>query len=232
MKYIVIVASLLMIALMFSLTTQAGTFKDDFNDGNFDGWNIIELGVCGGSEWKVENGMLTAKSNPQGQGLCGASLLFGENEWQNYSIECDAKMVKILSDKAGIGLNLRISVNDGNGIWAWASLVTAAIQSMRFFDVSKLVEEPFDLQVNQWYRLKLVVSKDSIEFYIDGKLMASLFEPSQPFSIGRSVGLFVRNCEAQFDNVVITGDDVPGNSFAVLHQDKLATSWGSIKAIK
>ena len=43
MKYIVIVSSLLMVALMFSLTTQAGTFKDDFNDGNFDGWNIIEV---------------------------------------------------------------------------------------------------------------------------------------------------------------------------------------------
>lgn len=176
MKYIIIVSSLLMVALMFSLTTQAGTFKDDFNDGNFDGWSIIELGVCGGSVWNVENGVLTAKSTPQGQGLCGASLLFGENEWRNYSIECDAQMVKILSDKAGIGLNIRISVNDGDGIWAWTSLVTAGIQSMKVFAIVKIVEEPFDLQMNQWYRFKWVVSKDSSEFYIDGKLMASLSE--------------------------------------------------------
>ena len=230
MKYIVIVSSLLMVALMFSLTTQAGTFKDDFNDGNYDGWSIIELGVCGGSVWNVENGVLTAKSNPQGQGLCGASLLFGENEWRNYSIECDAKMVKILSDKAGIGLNLRILVNDGDGIFASVTPVTVLIHSMKVFADVKIVEEPFDLQVNQWYRLKLVVSKDSIEFYIDGKLMASLFEPSQPFSIGRSVGLFVRNCEAQFDNVVITGDDVPDSSNAVTRQGKLATTWGQMKS--
>lgn len=65
MKYIVIVSSLLMVALMFSLTAQAGTFKDNFNDGNFDGWETTDF--CGSvPEWKVENGILTDRWNPDG----------------------------------------------------------------------------------------------------------------------------------------------------------------------
>jgi len=41
MKRITFRASLLIIALMISLPAWAGTFKDDFNDGNFDGWEIF-----------------------------------------------------------------------------------------------------------------------------------------------------------------------------------------------
>ena len=226
MKYIVIVASLLMVALMFSLTTQAGTFKDDFNDGNFDGWETIDF--CGGSSsWKVENGMVVGKYPALGN-QCGASLLFSENDWRNYSIEFDAKMVEILSGwEAAIGIVIHI--NGINGIWTYASPVTAAIESWNNFQILKSAVKAFDLQKNQWYRLKWVVGEDSIKLYIGGKLMASLSGLLLP--IGR-FGFYVRACEALYDNVVITWDDVKGNYFAVSRQDKLSSTWGSIKAIK
>ncbi len=121
-------------------------------------------------------------------------------------------------------------MNNGSGIWTYVSPVIATIESWMNWGVVKSAVEPFDLKENQWYRLKWVVSEDSVEFYIDRKLMASLSGLLPPIS--SQVGLYVRACEAQFDNVVITGDDVKGNYFAVSRQGKLTASWGSIKSIK
>jgi len=42
------------------------------------------------------------------------------------------------------------------------------------------------------------------------------------------VGVIVQGI-AHFDNIVITGDDIPGNIAAVSASGKLATTWGSLK---
>jgi hypothetical protein len=175
MKQIMVVLSLLVFTLMFSLTTQAGTFKDNFDDGNFDGWKILDF--CNDRpEWKVEKGILTGKH----QGACSASLIFGENGWRNYSIECDAKMVESfpVNHISAIGLDLRVPVpNPGSVVGLYVTPGKAVIETWINLQLaSSSAIKPFDLQLNQWYRLKGVVSGDNFEFYIDGKLMASLSE--------------------------------------------------------
>ena len=87
--------------------------------------------------------------------------------------------------------------------------------------------KPFKLELNRWYHLKGVANDDNFEFYVDGELMVSL--PDSHFPTGY-VNLDANGCLAHFDNVVITGDDVPDNSAAVWYSGKLAVTWGQIRS--
>ena len=52
MRKIFFLMSVLVVVLGLAITTYAGTFFDDFNDGNADGWTYIN------GNWRVENNML------------------------------------------------------------------------------------------------------------------------------------------------------------------------------
>ena len=80
--------------------------------------------------------------------------------------------------------------------------------------------------MNRWYHLKGIAHEDNFELYIDGELMASMSDSR--FPTGR-VGLQANGCLANFDNVIITGDDVPDNTAAVSASGKLATTWGQLR---
>ena len=86
MRYILVILSLCLLVI----SAQAGTYKNDFTDGNLDGWKIEDYGVPK-VEWKVDNGIL-ACNRPHDW---NTELYFGEKEWKNYSIECDVKMLEI-----------------------------------------------------------------------------------------------------------------------------------------
>jgi hypothetical protein len=85
----------------------------------------------------------------------------------------------------------------------------------------------FNFELNRWYRLKAVANDNNFESYIDGELMASISDSTLP--TGR-LGLSVYGGVAHFDNVVITGDDIPDNTTAVSRQGKLATTWGRLRS--
>lgn len=226
MKRTIIISSLLMVALMIALPTRAGTFKDNFDDGNLDGWGKI-LNYGGGiSEWKVDNGVLTCSRPFDGS----SQLLFGKKEWKDYSIECDTKMVQVLSNFHSLALDLRVQ-NEFNTVWCgiggWGGASNVFIQV--WFNDAPLNQpnKAFNLELNRWYHLKAIAKNDNFEFYVDGELLVSYSDSH--FSTGH-VDLDANGCLAYFDNVVITGADVPDNSQAVSRQGKLATSWGQMKS--
>ena len=48
--------------------------------------------------------------------------------------------------------------------------------------------------------------------------------------IGGAAAFMARNCEVHFDDVVITGDEIPELDMVVESSGKLTTSWASLKA--
>jgi hypothetical protein len=206
------------------MSARAGTFRDDFEDGNLDGWGKV-LNLGGGiSEWKVEDGVLICRrpSDPS------TFLLFGEKDWKNYSIEFDARMVEVLSNWHSIGMDLRLQ-DVSNGVWVAISggVNTANIVVWANNNFAEQETKPFAFELNRWYRLKGVANDDTFEFYVDGELMVSLSDSHFPTGY---VDLDTNGCLAHFDNVVITGDDVPDNSAAVWYSGKLAVTWGQIRS--
>jgi hypothetical protein len=226
MKRVIVTTSLIMIALVFSSPARAEIYKDDFGDGDFDGWKILNF-RGDKSEWTVKNGRLTSRC----PNLWSSVLLIGEPEWRNYSIEFDAKMVEIIDDSINaIGLGLR--VQDGfNTVWcaigkgaareAWIQVWNGGLVQVSW-------NRDFIFRQKQWYRLRGVANENNFEFYVDGELLASL--SSSRFPTGR-LDLHASGCVANFDNVVITRHDIPDNtSYAVSSSGKLAASWGQVRS--
>jgi hypothetical protein len=221
MRYILIVLAL----CFFVISVQAGTFRDDFEDGNLDGWEIKQ--GAAGAEWKVEDGVLKSRCQDT-----WSELLFGEQEWHNYSLEYDAKMLEASNPLHAMCAVLRVNWEGFmeravlSGVSTWQGK-NAWIQ-VWFNDVNLMeTKKGFDFQLNQWYHFKHIVNENNFELYIDGKLLASLSDSH--ISTGR-LGLEIFfGCVVYFDNVIITGDDVPDNPQSIDYHGKLATAWGQIK---
>jgi len=228
MRQVVFILALCLLVV----SAYAGTYVETFDDGDFDGWEILEgLGAVGQSEWKVVDGVATCRNGS----VYGSMPFFGEDDWRNYTIECDAKIVEPIVNLHNTSLGLRMlwrNSSDFNYIWCLPSPPWGAALIWAWFNgegSGQSARKPFKQEISRWYRLKGVAHEDSFELYIDGELMASMSDSR--FPTGR-VGLQANGCLANFDNVVITGDDVPDNAnlAAVSASGKLATIWGHLRS--
>jgi hypothetical protein len=91
----------------------------------------------------------------------------------------------------------------------------------------------FLLELDKWYNFKVSINGSKFDFYLDAELVISTDWSDQPLSKNGKIELWARfPGEYWFDNVVITGSDIPDvgpSGFAVNSSGKLATSWGQIK---
>ena len=81
----IIIAVSIMYCMVVSFAF-AGTFSDDFEDGDLAGWNIEGEGNW--KNWKVENGELLTSNQ--------SFTLFstGEAGWSDYTVQADVMIVK------------------------------------------------------------------------------------------------------------------------------------------
>ena len=91
------------------------------------------------------------------------------------------------------------------------------------------IDLPGKPEVGKWYRLEIAAIGNTISFYVDGELLFERKDDSHPSG---GVSLWAYDAIVEFDNVVITGDDIPDtgpSGQAVQPEAKLVTSWGAIK---
>jgi len=84
-------------------------------------------------------------------------------------------------------------------------------------------------QIDEWYRLRIDQKGNKISFYIDDELKNQSNDDLHPSG---GVGLYAYNAIVEFDNVVITGDDIPDtgpSGYAVKPKAKLTATWASMK---
>jgi len=99
-----------------------------------------------------------------------------------------------------------------------------------------VLPHPF-LERGKWTQLKLRVIDKSFMFSVNGKLvlyLTCLFDKfaflEEDLNVG-SVGFGLAGYTARFDNLKITGEDVPNHgNLSVQPQGKLAVTWGQIKS--
>ena len=214
-------------AIGASYTAQAGTYVENFDDGDFDGWEIFDAGEPG-SEWTVENGVLTCRREI----IWMSDLLFGEEDWRNYTIECDARIVEPLDEIYGMAFDLRVTypeddetkMTDVTCLASGSSKTAFIWPGLNGEFLDQTPSSDFDFELGRWYRLKGVAHEDTFEFYVDGRLVASYTDDRMP--TGR-LGLMAAGASVlQFDNVIITGDDVPDNTDSLVAGDLLpAMHW-------
>ncbi len=234
-----------MVGLILFLTTAsvwAGTFSDNFNDGNMDGWTPFTFfpGQVAKSTWRIENGELIfeAIDTPIG-------FFIGESTWKNYTMRVKAKMVKHQYDVVwaeGLFSFIRINPNSPFNLYifgigttgnarpiseekrAYATFGQEGSAAFHHFEF-----EPFEWQLDTWYDLRITAKEDFFQFYINGALVLEYTDATHPTGgVGISV-CCMRGTTVHYDDFSLTGDDVPDTVTAVDPQAKLATTWGKLK---
>jgi len=223
----------LIVYCMVTSSAFAGTWKDDFEDGDFDGWEVFNPGP--GEIWDVENGELSGQY-ATGNGTYSVVQLEVENAalWEDYSVVCKAKLVENFAN-GWFGIFFRVTGGSGHGFYVNVGKKKVLGRTAAWVKLSD-VPLPFDVLEDTWYELKMIAEGDHFEFYINNELTGAFDDGSRPSG---TVWLIVRNAHVHFDDVVITGPEIPDGGpgfvetpqpdFAVTPQSKIVTMWGSVK---
>jgi len=190
----------------------------------------------------VEDGELSGQYANARAGICSALELNVENaaSWKDYSVACKAKLVENLGGGPSFGIFFRSTLFREGAQSNYQASIEPGEKKVVFYEVSqnsvRTISEvplPFDISEDTWYKLKVIAEGDHFEFYINDELIGSFDDDSRPSG---TVWLEVRNAHVHFDDVVITGPEIPDggpggvSGEPVEPQSKLVATWGRIKS--
>ena len=240
MKWIM---AMLMLMLLAS-STWAGIFRDDFNDGDLEGWTFVRDAEDGG----IQNGELVLGSRKSTVIIAVDGVIA-----RDYEVAVSVKIRKLVAgavangpliglrahalfenDKHPLGqydlaYNFLIGRNAdktkglGAVIWHVGDVLPRRGGGQRVLIVPKVLKfSPFNVQLDTWYRLKVIAKGNRFQVFVDEKKMLDFLDNT--YNEGRIYLSGGGGNIVHFDDFGIQWDDL-----AVQPQRKLATTWGQIK---
>ena len=231
---------------LFLLVTSAwsGTLKDNFDDGNADGWRMFKgrannSPIDQSAQWVVERRELVSTSKD----VCTFSSIFGigDNTWKDYEFECQFRIENVFPDGCGtvsplVGFGVHFDNPDEfiiNGLDVVVLEIGDVFNRLiceRFFqggytDVGKVGN--ISIEQGEWYTARTVAKGNRYQMFINNRLLC---DTKNNLPDAGAIGLMGKNCEVHFDNIIVTGDDIPDRNLAISQQNKLATTWGQIRS--
>ena len=216
-------------AMVFNQQGFAGTWADAFEDDNTYGWEIIN-NINNSTKWWIDDA---------GEAVCEtfapnvpSILATGEVDWRNYSFSCKAKLDKAKDEPTTFGIILHHRWEEF-AFYALRILYPSEIVHITKYNPGKasiLGEFDFPAKLDTWYTLMASIdSRGKIKFKIDDVVFTTV--DANSIKNGKA-GLVVSNAQARFDDVEITGDNVPNGGPGTLSVElngKLAITWGKLK---
>lgn len=214
--------ALIFSAFMFCWTAWvwAGTWRDDFEDGNLDGWEQVKKGF---GKWKVLDGACNGEFIGEGQGR--SFLVMGKPNWKDYTVECKMKVIN-LSGGDGSGIIIRFKDQDN---YYFFELSIAWTRISGGFANQAKENRARRVPMDKWLNLKITAIGNQFKFIIDGEELFTFDDPAMP--TGR-IGFYVNSSSTLFDDFSVSGADVPDGGPAVKSVDaksKVALTWGRLK---
>ena len=217
---ILLLSILTTLLMMFAINSFAGTWIEDFDDGNVGDWDEVS------GEWEAKDGVYQQTAMvPEYQKTINKT-----EGWKNYTIEADVTIVEGGPDSTSVcaGLLIRTDDTGAAGYRLWIR------DDSNGFQFSIWMENTFKHVITkaeeratpgQAYHLKVEIEEFTLSAWVDDRLMfEDHLDQDQLFPLGR-VGFIAYNSHAQFDNLTISGEDI----IAVAPAGKLAAAWGSVK---
>ena len=220
--------------LMIALPALAGTFRDDFDDGNIDGWDIQ---TQGGQIEVVDGEVVIIDADP---GL--ASLMFfNDSQYvRDFELSVDGLFVRKLSNKTWDYMVVMSRAGDLGSAWvsfqAEGNIPLVILTAPPALDAFGRRDVPFPLEFGKWYHIQLEVRGSVLSLTVDDEFVSEIDWSAQPMlSKEGAVAIGAGGAEVHFDNFSITGsgipDTVPSGS-AVDSIDKLTTTWGQMRGME
>ena len=206
----------------------AGTWRDDFGDNDTKEWTIYNLNRQV-EKWWIDKGEAVGQIFEEG---FMSLWLTGSLDWKNYSLSCKAKLEREKNDSASVGLTLYDRGDEDVRYLFFINFTVGTVSIIKATPDQWFIRNfPFVADIDTWYHLKASVNADMLEFQIEDQVFVG--RDLEPIKSGQA-GLVVSNAEARFDDVEITGDNIPnggpGRIRAVDVKGKLTTTWGQIKS--
>ena len=208
--------------------TYAGTWRDDFEDNKTNEWEIFNL-VRQHEKWWVSDGVAIGEifEDPF------LSLWrTGEQDWEFYTLSCRMKLDDDKTLPPRIGLTLHDRGDEGSRYLFLINFETNIASISKEVPGGGIVWSPVNVEKEIWYDISGTILEDgSLDFMINGEIVIAAYDRS-PLE-GGLAGLVVQNAQASFDNVQISGENIPNGgptkSFDVAPQEKLTATWGKLK---
>ena len=206
----------------------AGTWRDDFEDNDTREWKIFNIDRQV-EKWWIDDGEAVGEIF-----LPGFISLWitGELTWKNYSVSCRAKLVEDKNEPPTIGLTLHDRGEEDSRYLFFVDYIFGTVRIVKaVHDDWNVISYLFDAEIDTWYQLTATIYEEGIlEFKIDDEVFTAIDEDLLK---GGQAGLVVADGRARFDDVEITGTNVPnggpGKARPVAPKAKLATTWGHLK---
>ena len=235
------------VLLLLPLSGWTGTFIETFNDDDLEDWQeLVQQNEKPGT-WEVIDRELHTVSADGWPRL----LTIGNKKWRDYTIEFDVKPLA-KHRRASIVIAARIKgtrlvfceIGD-RLVPGWDTFCRTGDFHTNTSVLLSAGQHPL-LKLGDWSTLKLSVKGADFSFWVNGEKIA---ETGGDFALvlgGRAIvrgkvgrlddcltggaGFGLANYTARFDNLIITGKDIPDKgTLPVAPSGKLATTWGHLK---
>ena len=232
---------------LFSFPGWTGTFIETFNEDDLGAWQELVQQDNDPGSWTVIDRELHAVSTDGWLRL----RTIGDKKWQNYTIAVDVKPLD-KHGQASIVIAARIKdtslvfceIGDGF-IPGWNTVCRTGDFHTNQSQLLHTGAHPL-LKLDDWSTLKLSVEGETFTFSVNdekiaetGDNFAFVHGGQEVFGVkvGRletlltgGAGFGLANYTARFDNIIITGKDIPDKGrLSVTPMEKLATTWGQLK---
>jgi hypothetical protein len=185
------------------LVTGNTLLAEDFNDGNYRGWTIIDRGNdAGPSVWAVINGTLAQTSNigftGGDNGRIGTHALYTRGSWTDYRVTLKMRS----SDDDRLGVLFRFQDNGSYYRFSWNRATPGRRLSKHEKGVFKiLAEDAVPYVINQTYGIEIIAQGNTLKVNIDGKAVFSVTDAS---FMGGAIALYSsHNQGSVFDDVLV-----------------------------
>jgi PKD repeat protein/predicted RNA-binding protein with TRAM domain len=189
-----------------AVTASGTVLSENFADGNFAGWSIVDEGTSNGpSQWSVQGGALVQASNIITPG--SAPSYFGtyalyENGygWSDYRVRLTLES----TDDDLIGVMFRVVDSDHyyRLWWHAASGYGLTLDKRIGGTTTVLAQNPsFTYQPGRTYQVEIEAVGDQLAVYVDGALLLTAQDASLS---GGTIALYsAANDGSRYDNIVV-----------------------------
>ena len=222
------VASMMIGLSMLLHVTLAWSLYFDFeDDAQLDQWETQ-------GTWQIEADDQNGSKVLSGEGVDEIIALVGEEGWTDYTIEFDAS-----GQTDEISVAFRVQDPDNFLCFMIAPSFNLSEwfkkEGGQFDEGISATGDNLGVSIQEWHRYKLVVQDNEATMFVDDEEVLEVLDLSKlPEEFGEGkVGFRQWLDQAHYDNILITGPDIPATpgepGFAVIPAAKLATTWGALK---
>ncbi len=190
---------LLIVALVICLVTinrnlvnASVLFFDDFEDGNYTGWS-----KNGGSWSVVTDGTKVLK---QSSTSATSYAYAGSSSWTDYSVQAKTKILSFNGTNRPVGVCARFQSTSNFYYLTLNSANKIELGKRVSGSYTVLASKSFTVQSGTWYTLRLSVSGNQLEGFIND---ASQLRVTDSQFITGKIGLMMINTSAEFDDILI-----------------------------